>query len=76
MATDKFSSRTGGSALLYLSSYPLRPDGTEDQSGNGTTVTVTIIPGNANDYNNNNYMGTAKVEIHSAPSVNKDNYFE
>jgi hypothetical protein len=76
VVTSDFNSRTGGSAVLYLSSYPLRSDGNEDINGNGTTVSVNIMSGNEADYNNNNYSGTAKIEIHSKPSVNKDNYEE
>ncbi len=76
VATGDFSSRTGGSAVLYLSSYPLRTDGMEDINGDGTTIEITIASGNEGDSDNNNYSGVAKIDIHSKPSVNKDNFSE
>jgi hypothetical protein len=76
VATDEFSTRTGGSTMLYLSSYPLRSDGMEDINGDGTTIKITIASGNEGDFDTNNYSGTAKIDIHSTPSVNKDNFSE
>ena len=76
IATDDFSTRTGGSAVLYLSSFPLRTDGMEDINGDGTTIEVTITSGYAGDFDNINYSGAAKIDIHSKPSVNKDNFSE
>jgi hypothetical protein len=76
VATGDFSSRTGGSAVLYLNSYPLRTDGKADINGDGTTIELTITSGNENDFDNNNYSGAAKIDIHSKPSVNKDNFSE
>ena len=76
VVTDDFTSRTGGSVVLYFSSLPLRSDGREDINGNGTTISVNIISGNVADYNNNNYSGTARVEIHTSPAVNRENNVE
>lgn len=76
VATDNFSSRTGGSVVLYLSSYPLSSDGTEDFKINGITLSINITSGNDADYNVSNYSGAAKIEIHSKPSVNTENYLE
>jgi nuclear transport factor 2 (NTF2) superfamily protein len=76
VATGDFSTRTGGSVVLYLSSYPLRTDGMEDKNGDGTTIELTITSGYEGDFDNNNYSGAAKIDIHSRPSVNKDNFSE
>jgi len=76
LATDDFSTRTGGSTVLYLSSYPLRSDGIEDKNGDGTTIELTITSGYEGDFDNNNYTGAAKIDTHSRPSVNKDNFSE
>ncbi len=76
IATDAFESRTGGAVELYLSTYPIRKDGEEGSSNAGSKLTLNIIAGNEADYNNNNYMGTAKLELHSTPSVNTENYVE
>ncbi|MGZ8538297.1 MAG: hypothetical protein ACXWV9_08550 [Flavisolibacter sp.] len=76
MATDEFNSRTGGAVMLYLSTYPLNKDGTEDKRGNGTFVNITLTSGNEADYNNNNYRGEVNIEIHTSPAVNIENNSE
>jgi hypothetical protein len=76
IATDEFSGGKGGEVTLYLSSYPLRQDGQEDKNRNGTFVNITVTAGNENGYNNNNYKGAVKIEMHSSPSVNIENNAE
>ena len=76
VATSEFTSRTGGSIALYFSSHAIKPNGNEDIYADGTTLTVELRAGNEADYTNNNYSGSAKVEIHSSPSLNKDNHVE
>jgi hypothetical protein len=73
VATDDFTSRTGGGTLLYLSTYPLNKDGTEDKSGGGTFINLTITAGNEADYDNNNYRGEMQIEVHTSSGVNIDN---
>lgn len=76
IATSSFSSSSGGSITLYLSTFPLNKDGTENKSGHGTAITVTITAGNEADYINNNYRGESKIEIHAKPRVNIENNSE
>jgi hypothetical protein len=76
LATDEFTSRSGGAALLYLSTYPLNKDGTENKSGTGTFINLSVTAGNEADFNNNNYRGELKIEIHSSPNVNVENNSE
>ena len=77
MATDgEFSSGTGGAASLILNSRAPNTDGNENIYNNGTRVNINITSGNEAGYDNNNYNGNIKIEIHSAPSVNKQNASE
>lgn len=77
IATDgEFSSGTGGAASLILNTRPSNTDGSENIYNNGSRVNINIASGNEADYQNNNYRGSIKIEIHSAPSVNKQNYSE
>jgi hypothetical protein len=76
VATDEFSSRTGGAVNLHLSSFPLGKNNQEDIYANGTVLEIEIKSGNKSDYNNNNYSGVATIAVHSKPSVNKDNNTE
>lgn len=77
MATDgEFSSGTGGAASLILNTRPSNTDGSENIYNKGTRVNINFASGNESDYENNNYSGNTKIEIHSAPSVNKQNSSE
>lgn len=77
IATDgDFSSGTGGAASLILNTRPSNTDGSENTYNNGTRVNINIESGNEAGYENNNYRGNIKIEIHSAPSVNKQNSSE
>lgn len=77
MATDgDFSSRTGGAASLILNTRPSNADGSENKYNNGTRVEIAITSGLEASYENNNYNGNMKVDVRSAPSVNKQNFSE
>jgi hypothetical protein len=76
IATDEFSSRTGGAVTLYMSTYPLLSSGTEDKSKDGAWIKLTITSGNANDLTNNNFSGGAKLELHTNPPVFRENFNE
>ncbi|MFZ4058153.1 MAG: hypothetical protein ACOYKE_08425 [Ferruginibacter sp.] len=76
VVTDDFTSRTGGAVELNLSTVPPVRDGVVETVKSSATLSLKITAGNENDFNNNNYMGTAKLEMHSTPSVNNDNYNE
>lgn len=76
LATDAFSSRTGGAVQLHLSSYPLNEDGSENMGKPGNSIDLTIISGNEADYNNNNYMGEIAIAFHSKPALYVDNFNE
>lgn len=76
IATDEFNTRTGGAVKLYLSTFPLMTDGRENKNDPGTFVELSITSGNDADNNNNNFMGAANIEIHSKPSLNKENNVE
>ncbi|MGZ8544492.1 MAG: hypothetical protein ACXWV0_04305, partial [Flavisolibacter sp.] len=74
MVTDgEFSSGTGGAASLILNTRSSNTNGSENIYNNGTRVTINIVPGNEADYQNNNFRGNIKIDIHSAPSINKEN---
>lgn len=74
LATDDFASRTGGAIDLVLSSYPTVEEGTGTVNMKGSEITFSFKAGNESDFNNNNYMGEAKIEIHSNPELNVQNY--
>jgi hypothetical protein len=76
IATDEFSSRTGGAVTLYMSTYPLLSSGTEDKSKDGAWIKLTMTSGNANDLTNNNFSGGAKLELHTNPPVFRENFNE
>ena len=76
LATDEFSTPTGGAAELYLSTYSLNQNGMENKTGKGTSVSVRVTSGNEAGNNNNNYRGAAKIEMHSWPGVNVENNSE
>lgn len=77
LATDgEFSSATGGAASLILTTRPSNTDGSENIYNNGTRVNIDIASGNETGYENNNYNGNIKIDIHSAPSVNMQNSSE
>ncbi len=77
LATDgEFSSGTGGAASLILNTRLSNTDGSENIYNNGSRVSINIASGNEAGYENNNYSGNIKIEIHSAPSVNKQNSSE
>lgn len=77
LATDgEFSSATGGAASLILTTRPSNSDGSENIYNNGTRVNIDIASGNETGYENNNYNGNIKIDIHSAPSVNMQNSSE
>ena len=76
LATDAFSSRTGGAVQVHLSSYPLNDDGKENMGQPGKSIDMTIIAGNEADYNNNNYMGEIAFAFHSKPALYIDNFNE
>jgi hypothetical protein len=73
MITDgDFESRTGGAISLSLNTSSPAADGSEI-NGN-CNISMNIISGNENDYNNNNFRGLLKVNINATPEVNKENY--
>jgi hypothetical protein len=75
MITDgDFESRTGGAISLSLNTSSPAADGSEI-NGN-CNISMDIISGNENDYNNNNYRGLLRVKINAIPEVNKENYAE
>lgn len=77
VATDgDFSSPTGGATSLVLNTRSSNKDGSENIYNNGTRVSIDVVSGNEAGYENNNYSGNIKIEIHSAPSVNKQNSSE
>lgn len=76
VATDEFSSRTGGTVVLYMSTYPLLATGTENKAKDGAWLKLTISEGNENDLTNNNYRGEAKLEFHTNPPLFRENFNE
>jgi hypothetical protein len=76
VATDEFSSRTGGAVTLYMSTYPLLATGVENKAKDGAWLKLTIRAGNENDLNNNNYNGEAKLELHTNPPLFRENFTE
>ena len=74
--SGEFSSATGGAASLLLNTRPSNADGSENIYNNGTRVIINIASGNEAGYENNNYRGNIKIDINSAPSVNKQNFSE
>ncbi len=76
LVTDDFKSRTGGAIRVHLSSYPRLEDGREQTGQPGISLDLDIIAGNENDFNNNNYMGETRLELHTNPSIFKENFSE
>lgn len=76
VATDEFSSRTGGAVTLHMSTYPLLATGAENKTKDGAWLKLTIRAGNENDLNNNNYNGEAKLELHTTPPLFRENFTE
>lgn len=76
MATDPFSTRTGGALVLYMSTYPLLATGAEDKSRDGAWIKLSISSGNADDLSNNNFRGEAKLELHTNPPLYRENFNE
>ncbi len=76
LVTDEFTSRTGGALRVHLSSFPLAEDGREKSGQPGVSIDLHIIAGNETDFNNNNYMGETRVEVHTTPAIYKENYSE
>ena len=76
VVTDPFSSRTGGALVLYMSTYPLLSSGVEDKSKDGAWIKLTIMAGNADDLQNNNFRGEAKLELHTDPPLYRENFNE
>jgi hypothetical protein len=76
IATDEFSSRTGGAVVLYMSTYPLVNSGAENKNTDGAWIKLSIIAGNANDLTNNNFSGEAKLELHTTPPLFRENFNE
>jgi hypothetical protein len=76
IATDEFSSRTGGAVTLYMSTYPLLGSGVENKAKDGAWLKLTITSGNANDLSNNNFSGAAKLELHTDPPRFRENFNE
>ncbi|WP_338876283.1 hypothetical protein WBJ53_11600 [Spirosoma sp. SC4-14] len=71
IATDEFSSRTGGAVELELAG------GLKGNPKSATTrIRVQITAGNEADYHNNNYRGLAKIELVSFPLVKSNTYVE
>jgi hypothetical protein len=65
--TSAFTSRTGGSVRLYLSSYPLKTDGVEDKKAAATVLKFNIISGNEANYSSN-YMGNVQIDLQNYPA--------
>ncbi|MEJ8843512.1 hypothetical protein WG954_14070 [Lacibacter sp. H375] len=76
IVTDDFSSRSGGTVKLYLSTYPLLATGGENKAKDGAYVQLTIGAGNEADLYNNNYRGEAKLELHTNPPLFRENFNE
>jgi hypothetical protein len=76
LATDgNFTGRTGGAAVLTLTSNKLQTnnDMALGANGKGATITLRIESGNEADYNNN-YRGVLRVDISNTPELNEENY--
>jgi hypothetical protein len=76
IATDDFTSRTGGAVQLYLSTFPLQADGREDFRTPGSTILLTITSGNQADFNNNNYRGQASIQFNSGSSARGEKEYQ
>jgi hypothetical protein len=76
VATDDFSSRTGGSIALKLSSVPVGPDGRPKTQDHSETITVFIRAGQTTEANGPNYSGEAKITVNTDPTVNQENGVE
>ena len=76
VATDEFNSRSGGTVILYMSTYPLLATGGENKAKDGAWLKLTIGAGNENDLSNNNYRGEAKLELHTNPPLFRENFNE
>jgi hypothetical protein len=76
IVTDPFSTRTGGSLVLYMSTFPLLASGEEDRSKDGAWIKLYIRSGNADDLSNNNFRGETKLELHTNPPRYRENFNE
>ena len=72
--TSSFTGRYGGGVRLYLSTNRATPNGNEQNSAHSATLGVDITAGNENDYNKNNYAGTAMLQLLRLPEVNEEHF--
>jgi hypothetical protein len=76
VATDAFTTRTGGGIQLYLGSSPLGPDGKETTQPRAVKIKLTIRAGQTTEANGPNYSGEAKILVNTSPAVNQENGVE
>ncbi len=77
LATDgNFTGRTGGAAVVTLTSNKLLPNNDVGGAvaGKGATITLRVESGNEADYNNNNYRGVLRADVSNFPEQNEENY--
>ncbi|MFT3936977.1 MAG: hypothetical protein QM726_25350 [Chitinophagaceae bacterium] len=78
LATDKnYSGRTGAAATVTLTNHTIITN--NDVRGisagsKGALIEIRAESGNEDDYNNNNYRGILRVDIHNTPDPNEQNF--